>query len=66
MSPAILATGKNMKRVRVFLGKDGQKYEGTIEDYKTAPKVLGDDLGGTTSSDRLPGEDKTLEESKKK
>jgi hypothetical protein len=63
--PAVIATGKNLKRVRVFLGKDGQKYEGTIEDYHN-PKNAGNNTDRHTGTDRLSGtpKDTTKEENK--
>ncbi len=30
MSPAILATGKDLKKIKVYVGKDGQVHKGDI------------------------------------
>jgi len=51
--PAELATGRNLKRVKVFIGANGQKYEGNIEDYKNNPKIIRDDKGGNGLPDRV-------------
>jgi len=63
--PVKIATGKDLKRVKVFLGNDGQKYEGTIENFRTNPKVVGHDVGRATSTDRLSEGSGEIEEGKK-
>jgi len=59
---ATIATGKDLKRVSVFIAPNGQKYEGTAADYyEGSPTLVKDDLGRTGQTDRVAeeaGEDK--------
>ena len=63
--PVKIATGKDLKKVKVFLGKDGRVYEGSIFDKENATSVE-HDMGGATVSDRLPGGAEEAKEEKSK
>ena len=52
-----MATGKDLKRVSVFVAPNGQKYEGTAANYyEGTAKAVRNDVGGTPEADKLPEE----------
>ena len=60
--PAILATGKDLKKVSIFIDKYGNKHEGNF--YENAKKNNGTNLGGLGATEGIPtqtGGDKTKE-----
>jgi len=54
-----IATGKNMKKVKVFLGKDGQVYEGSIYEA-----ISGANNPRPAGANRVPTEPAKTEEAK--
>jgi hypothetical protein len=54
--PVQKATGKDLKTISVFIAPNGKKYEGRASDYyEGRAKEITNNVGGTTSPDRLPG-----------
>jgi len=60
--PAILATGKDLKKVSIFIDKYGNKHEGNF--FENAQKTNGTNLGRPGTTEGIPtqtGGDKTEE-----